>query len=221
MKYLSRLFENNRAWAETLARQDPEFFPRLASLQAPDYLWIGCSDSRVPANQITGLLPGELFVHRNVANIVASDDINAMAVVQYAVAVLKVKHLIVCGHYNCGGVQAVLSGESPDLVRRWLWHVVDVRVRHAAVLDRLKDPAERWKRLCELNVVEQVRHLCGVVPVVDAWKRGQDLTVHGWIYDPHNGLLRDLEITVRIPTELETAYRRALERLTQSERQGS
>jgi carbonic anhydrase len=213
MKYLPRLFENNRAWAKAMTRQDPEFFSRLAALQAPEYLWIGCSDSRVPANQITGLLPGELFVHRNIANIVGADDANGMSVIQFAVDVLKVKHIIVCGHYGCGGVRASLLGERHGYVDRWLSRIVDIRDRHARLLSGLPTMTERWKRLCELNVVEQVINVCDAPAVVGAWKRGQNLDVHGWIYDLHDGLLRDMEITLRQAAERDTFYSQALERL--------
>ena len=193
---LSRLLENNRAWAESLTRGDPGFFERLKSLQAPEYLWIGCSDSRVPANQIVGLAPGELFVHRNVANVVVHTDLNCLSVLQFAVDVLHVKHVIVCGHYGCGGVLAALRDEKLGLIDNWLRHVQDVRSKHAREIEKLGGERERAARLCELNVVEQVRNVGGTTVVRDAWRRGQELLVHGWIYDVGDGLLRDLDVTL-------------------------
>jgi carbonic anhydrase len=193
---LSRLLENNRAWAESLTRGDPGFFERLKSLQAPEYLWIGCSDSRVPANQIVGLAPGELFVHRNVANVVVHTDLNCLSVLQFAVDVLHVRHVIVCGHYGCGGVLAALRDEKLGLIDNWLRHVQDVRSKHAGEIEKLGDERERAARLCELNVVEQVRNVGGTTVVRDAWRRGQELFVHGWIYDVGDGLLRDLDVTL-------------------------
>jgi carbonic anhydrase len=193
---LSDLLANNRAWAERQKQRDPAFFERLCAIQAPDYLWIGCADSRVPANEIVGLAPGELFVHRNVANVVSPDDMNCVAVLQYAVDVLAIKHVIVCGHYRCGGVEAALGTTLHGPLERWLRHVRDVRYAHATELDRLVEPDARWRRLCELNVVEQV-HAVGRVPAVrDAWRRGQPIAVHGWIYDLQDGLLRDLGVSV-------------------------
>jgi carbonic anhydrase len=190
--------------------RDPQFFTRLASIQTPDYLWIGCSDSRVPANQIIGLMPGEVFVHRNVANIVAPGDLNGNSVIQFAVDVLKVKHIIVCGHYGCGGVRAALRNDKLGLVDRWLDRIRDIRERHGRVIDTLSTDDERWRRLCELNTIEQVVNVCRMPTVCDAWARGQELDVHGWIYDLHDGLLRDLELTVRQSDELDQAYRAAL-----------
>jgi carbonic anhydrase len=210
MKYLPRLFANNRDWSKSMTDRDPQFFTRLASIQKPDYLWIGCSDSRVPANQIIGLMPGEVFVHRNVANIVAPGDLNGNSVIQFAVDMLKVKHIIVCGHYGCGGVWAALRDDRLGLVDRWLDWVRQVRDRHARLVDALPDESERWRRLCELNTIEQVMNVCRLPTVCDAWARGQELDVHGWIYDLHDGLLRDLEITVGQSDELDLAYRVAL-----------
>jgi carbonic anhydrase len=175
MRVLNHLFENNRAWAAEMTRQDPEFFTRLANQQAPEYLWIGCSDSRVPANQIVGLLPGEMFVHRNVANVVVHTDLNCLSAIQFAVEVLKVRHIIVCGHYRCGGVLAALRDEKFGLIDNWLRHVQDVRWKHQAQLDALATEAERHKRLCELNVIEQVVNVSQTTVVRDAWARGQDL----------------------------------------------
>jgi carbonic anhydrase len=199
MKLLPHLFENNRAWAAAMTRRDPEFFRRLSSQQAPQYLWIGCSDSRVPANEIVGLLPGELFVHRNVANVVVHTDLNCLSVIQFAVDVLKVRDVIVTGHYGCGGVLAALREERLGLIDNWLRHVQDVRTKHRGELDALPDEAKRHIRLCELNVVEQVLNVAQTTIVQDAWARGQALAVHGWIYDVADGLLRDLGLTVTAP----------------------
>jgi carbonic anhydrase len=196
MARLADLFANNRTWAERQRQRDPAFFERLCAIQAPDYLWIGCADSRVPANEIVGLAPGELFVHRNVANVVRPDDVNCVAVVQYAVDVLRVKHVIVCGHYGCGGVQAAFGPPLDGPLERWIYHVRDVRSAHAIELEPLADPATQWHRLCELNVKAQVQSLCRVASVCDAWRRGQELAVHGWIYDLRDGLLRDLGVSV-------------------------
>jgi carbonic anhydrase len=192
VKTLGRLFENNRRWAEALTAQRPDFFPTLAAQQAPEYLWIGCSDSRVPANEIVGLLPGELFVHRNVANVVVHTDLNCLSVLQFAVDVLKVRHVIVCGHYGCGGVKAALEGAKLGLIDNWLRHVQDVAHHHAADLNDLGGAA-RVDRLCELNVIDQARHVCETTVVQDAWLRGQTLDVHAWIYGLHDGRLRDLQ----------------------------
>ena len=193
---LNDLFANNRAWATRMARQDPDFFTRLSSQQAPQYLWIGCADSRVPANEIVGLAPGELFVHRNVANVVVHADLNCLSVLQFAVEVLKVQHIIVCGHYGCGGVGAALRDERLGLVDNWLRHVQDVRWKNQTELDGLPTEQKRHDRLCELNVVEQVLNVSQTTVVRDAWARGQQLEVHGWIYDLHDGLLRDLGVSV-------------------------
>jgi carbonic anhydrase len=192
----SDLLANNRAWAREQERRDPAFFERLCAIQRPDYLWIGCSDSRVPANEIVGLVAGELFVHRNVANIVAPDDPNCVAVIQYAVEELKIKHIIVCGHYRCGGVEAALGGVTlHGPIERWLQRVRDIRMVHSMELDRLPSPDARWRRLCELNVAAQVSAVSAVGAVRDAWHRHQPLAVHGWIYDLSDGLLRDLGVS--------------------------
>ena len=196
MRVLSRLFANNRAWAEEMVRRDPAFFARLVRQQAPQYLWIGCSDSRVPANEIVGLLPGELFVHRNVANVVVHADLNCLSTLQFAVDVLRVRDVIVCGHYGCGGVLAALRDDHLGLVDNWLRHVQDVRTKHQSQLAPLPSEKQRHDRLCELNVVEQVRNVSRVSAVREAWRRGQPLMVHGWIYDLHDGLLRDLKVTL-------------------------
>jgi carbonic anhydrase len=202
MRNLSHLLANNRAWSERITRQEPDFFTRLSQQQAPQFLWIGCSDSRVPANQIVGLLPGELFVHRNVANVVVHADLNCLSVLQYAVDVLKVRHVIVCGHYGCGGVLAALRNDHLGLVDNWLRHVQDVRVKHEAQLNALPTEANRHARLCELNVREQAENVCRTTIVRDAWDRGQPLSVHGWIYGLGDGLLRDLGVCVTSETEL-------------------
>ena len=206
MRELNHLFAKNRAWAADMRRQDPEFFERLSRQQAPRYFWIGCSDSRVPANQIVGLLPGEMFVHRNVANVVVHTDLNCLSALQFAVDVLRVGHVIVCGHYGCSGVRAVLHGEKLGLVDNWLRHVQDVRGKHRAELDALDAAEQRHARLCELNVIEQVAHVCQTTVVRDAWVRGQALAVHGWIYGIGDGLLRDLGMCVTAEAELSACY---------------
>jgi carbonic anhydrase len=212
MRKLSHLFEFNRSWAGEISRQDPEFFRKLAQQQSPEYLWIGCSDSRVPANQIVGLLPGELFVHRNVANIVVHTDLNCLSVMQFAVDVLKVRHIMVVGHYGCSGVQAALRRARLGLSDNWLRHVEDVREKHESRLAGMSDQAAH-DRLCELNVIEQVANVCQTTIVRDAWERGQSLTVHGWIYGLRNGLLRDLNTTIAEPTDPGRVYRAALAEL--------
>jgi carbonic anhydrase len=192
---LAHLFESNRSWAASVTRRDPDFFRRLAAQQAPEFLWIGCSDSRVPANEIVDLLPGELFVHRNVANVVVHTDLNCLSVVQFAVDVLRVRHIMVTGHYGCGGVRAAMDDAQHGLIDNWLRHVQDVQLRHADELAALADHESRVDRLCELNVVEQVRNLARTTVVQDAWRRGQPLTLHGWIYGLEDGRLRDLGVT--------------------------
>ena len=194
MRSLPELFANNRAWAAEMTLDDPDFFRRLSSQQAPQYLWIGCADSRVPANQIVGLVPGELFVHRNIANVVVHTDLNCLSVLQFAVDALRVRHIIVCGHYGCGGVLAALRDERLGLADNWLRHVQDVRSKHAAELKDLATESERHDRLCELNVREQVTNVAQTTIVQDAWARGQQLTIHGWIYGLRDGLLRDLGV---------------------------
>jgi carbonic anhydrase len=202
MRVLSHLFKSNRAWAGEMTRQDPDFFQRLSGQQAPEYLWIGCSDSRVPANQIVGLLPGEMFVHRNVANVVVHSDLNCLSTIQFAVEVLRVRHIIVCGHYGCSGVLASLRDERLGLIDNWLRHVQDVRRKHQAELDALATDAQRQRRLCELNVIEGVLNVSHTTVVRDAWAAGQPLTVHGWIYDLQDGLLRDLGTCITAEAEL-------------------
>ena len=211
---LMHLFDNNRAWAEHLAAQEPEFFRNLAAQQAPAYLWIGCSDSRVPANEIVGLLPGELFVHRNVANLVVHTDLNCLSVLQYAVDLLRVSHVIVCGHYGCGGVRAALGPDRLGLVDNWLRHVQDVRERHHALVADEADAVSQVDRLCELNVIEQVRNVCQTTIVEEAWERGQDLAIHGWIYGLQDGRLRDLNVTIGSRAEVAPAYRAAIDALS-------
>jgi carbonic anhydrase len=203
MRVLSQLFENNRAWAAEMTRQDPEFFSRLSGKQTPQYLWIGCSDSRVPANQIVSLLPGQMFVHRNVANLVIHTDLNCLSAIQYAVEVLRVGHIIVCGHYRCGGIRAALHDEKYGLIDNWLRHVQDVRWKYGAQLDALETSDQKLNRLCELNVIEQVLNVSQTTVVRDAWRSGQELAMHGWIYDIDDGLLRDLDVCVTKESELE------------------
>ncbi len=210
MSSLSHLFDNNRAWSERLRRTDPEFFSRLSSQQRPRYLWIGCADSRVPANEIVDLAPGELFVHRNLANVVVHSDLNCLSVMQFAVEVLKVEHIIVCGHYGCSGVSAALKNERVGLADNWLRHVQDVHAKHEAAVSKEPDLPHRIDRLCELNVIEQVSNVCQTTIVRDAWDRGQDLYVHGWVYGLKNGLLRDLNTSVSKPADTASAYRAAL-----------
>lgn len=209
MSRLDHLFAANRAWAAEIKTQDPLFFERLSRQQNPEYLWIGCSDSRVPANQIVGMLPGELFVHRNVANVVVHTDLNCLAAMHYAVDVLKVRHIIVCGHHGCGGVTAAWRNDRLGLVDNWLRHVQDVREKHAASLDVLGSAEHAIERLCELNVIEQVVNVSRTTVVKDAWARGQDLTVHGWIYRLDDGLVRDLGMTAANGVEISARYEAA------------
>lgn len=209
---LSHLFANNRAWAARAQAEDPQFFRRLAELQEPEYLWIGCSDSRVPANQITGLAPGEVFVHRNVANMVVHSDLNCLSVMQFAIDVLKVKHIMVVGHYGCGGVRAALEDQRHGLVDNWLRHIQDVRDKHGALLERCA-PERRIDRLCELNVIEQAANVCHTTVAQDAWERGQPLTVHGWVYGLNDGLLRESGMTASSRGEAESARQEAIRRI--------
>jgi carbonic anhydrase len=214
---LHQLLRNNQQWAASIRKQDPQFFSKLAQQQSPDYLWIGCSDSRVPANQIVGLLPGELFVHRNVANLVVHTDLNCLSVMQFAVDLLKVKHVIVCGHYGCSGVQAALRRARLGLSDNWLRHLQDVREKHDAHLAVVND-AQAASRLCELNVIEQVVNVCQTSIARDAWERGQPLAVHGWIYGIEDGLVRDLHATVTGFDEIVPVYDAALGSLTPLDR---
>ena len=211
METLSHLFESNKAWAGRIRKQDPEFFLKLSQQQLPTYLWIGCSDSRVPANDIVGLMPGELFVHRNIANLVVHTDLNCLSVLQFAVDLLKVRHVIVCGHYGCSGVQAALRRQRLGLSDNWLRHLQDVREKHLLGAD---EDSAASDRLCELNVIEQVANVCHTTIARDAWERGQDLTVHGWIYGLQDGLLRDLSVTVGDFQETLPVYRAAISALS-------
>ncbi|MES2308854.1 MAG: carbonate dehydratase [Verrucomicrobiota bacterium] len=205
---LHDLFESNRAWAKKVTESDPTFFKRLSGQQNPQYLWIGCSDSRVPANEIVGREPGELFVHRNVANVVVHSDLNCLSVIQYAVDVLKVRHIIVTGHYGCGGIRSALSNQKMGLIDNWLRHVQDVAAKHKKELDVLNSSVDRENRLCELNVIEQVYNVCLTTVVQQAWDRNQELTIHGWIYGLNDGLVRDLDISASSSSDLREHYDR-------------
>ena len=213
MPRLADLLENNRQWAEGVRRRDAGFFDRLSRQQAPRYLWIGCADSRVPANEIVGLMPGELFVHRNVANVVVHSDLNCLSVLQYAVEVLRVEHVIVCGHYGCGGVEAAWKRTPLGLIDNWLRHVQDVADRHQSRFTRSMTDAHSVDRLCELNVLEQAANVCRTTIVQDAWRRGQPLQVHGWIYRLQNGLIHDLGLSVARDAMLDDSIERALQAL--------
>jgi carbonic anhydrase len=210
MSSLAHLFDNNRAWSERKRRDDPRFFARLTGQQQPRYLWIGCSDSRVPANEIVGLEPGELFVHRNVANVVVHSDLNCLSVMQFAVQVLKVEHIIVCGHYACSGVSVAIQNQRVGLADNWLRHVQDVHSKHDAHVAMVSGLSRRIDRLCELNVIEQVANVCQTTIVRDAWERGQELSVHGWVYGLEDGLVHDLKTTVTKPEQATPSYQAAL-----------
>ncbi|MEO8396796.1 MAG: carbonate dehydratase [Chloroflexota bacterium] len=212
MNPLQHLLDNNRAWAERMTARDPHFFEELTAQQAPEYLWIGCADSRVPANQITGLPPGEVFVHRNIANVVIHTDLNCLSVIQYAVEVLKVKHIIVCGHYGCGGVGAAMQTREFGLLDNWLRHLKDIYQKYEADLGAISDEQARFDRFCELNVIEQVYHVCQTTLVQGAWRRGQALAVHGWIYGVHDGLIHDLNLTISRAEEIDALYRMVAKR---------
>jgi carbonic anhydrase len=214
MKDLKRLLDQNRTWAESIKATDPEFFQKLAKQQNPRYLWIGCSDSRVPATQLVDLAPGDMFVHRNVANVVDHTDFNCLSVMQYAVDVLKVEHIIVCGHHSCGGVKAAMDNLQLGLIDNWLRHVQDVLHEHEELLAKVTDEDERLERLCELNVIEQVLNVGRTTIVQNAWQRGQELAVHGWIYDLQDGLLRDLGVSIDNAEGLAAAYRGAISNAT-------
>lgn len=214
MHNITQLLTNNRRWAARMTAEEPSFFQRLAAQQTPTYLWIGCSDSRVPATQLVELPPGEMFVHRNIANLVVHSDLNCLAVLQYAVEVLAVEHIIVCGHYACGGVEAVLHNRSFGLIDNWLRHVHDVAAKHAQLLSVCRDDDQRFQRLCELNVIEQVVNVCRTTIVQGAWQRGQALAVHGWIYGLRDGLLRDVGMTITQSKDLALQYEQALARIT-------
>lgn len=207
MRLLPELIENNRKWAQTITDENPQFFEKLAKQQAPEFLWIGCSDSRVPANQIIGVAPGEVFVHRNIANVVVHTDFNCLSVIEYAVAILKVKHIIVCGHYGCGGVKAASENHNLGLIDNWLRHIRDVRQKYDDLLMRCDDDTQRVDRLCELNVIEQVSNVCHTSVVQEAWEQEQSLSVHGWIYRIQNGLLQDMDVTISGANEICDSYR--------------
>jgi carbonic anhydrase len=213
MPRLADLLENNRQWSEAVRRRDAGFFDRLARQQAPRYLWIGCADSRVPANEIVGLMPGELFVHRNVANVVVHSDLNCLSVLQYAVEVLRVEHVIVCGHYGCSGIEAAWRRTGLGLIDNWLRHVQDVAERHADMFNPGMSEVQSTNRLTELNVIDQVANICRTTIVIDAWRRGQSLAVHGWIYGIRDGLLRDLGLLVTGDGELAAEYLRVIDGL--------
>ena len=202
MKSLKNLIENNKIWSENLRQTRPDFFPDLAKQQEPEYVWIGCSDSRVSATNIVGLMPGEIFVHRNIANLVIHTDMNCLSVLQYAVEVLKVKHIIICGHYNCGGVRSALENKRHGLIDNWLRHIQDVAHLYENVLAEITDKKEKLNKLCELNVIEQVTNAAATTIVQDAWERGQELRIHGWIYDLSNGIIEDLGIHLENNKEL-------------------
>src|SRR5690606_9208459 len=214
MRVLQHLFDNNKAWSEQVRLQDPQFFERLSQQQSPRFLWIGCSDSRVPANEIIGLPPGEGFVHRNVANVVVHTDLNCLSVMQFPIDLLKVEHVMVVGHYGCGGVRVALRGDRVGLADHWIGHVKDVAERHEARIRPLYHESHQIDRLCELNVIEQVHNVCQSTIVRDAWDRGQPLSVHGWIYGLNNGLLRDLGVTAQNRKEAAERYEAAIQALT-------
>ena len=210
MNELDLLLQNNREWADRIKQEDPGFFKRLSQQQFPRYLWIGCSDSRVPANQILGLDPGEVFVHRNIANVMSHGDLNCLSVIQFAVDILKVEHILLVGHYGCGGVHAALTGARVGLADNWLRHVGDVAQKHAALLEQVETESLRHARLCELNVIEQVFNVCQTTVVEDAWARGQALSVHGWVYSLFDGRVRELGMDVNGSDQLVPAYQRAI-----------
>ncbi len=219
MTALEELLRNNREWADRIVREDPGFFDRLSKQQSPKYLWIGCSDSRVPANQILGLDPGEVFVHRNVANLVVHTDLNCLSAIQFAVDLLKVEHILIVGHYGCSGVHAALTGTRVGLADNWLRHVGDVMLKHEPLLVDVESVTSRHERLCELNVIEQVLNVCQTTIVQDAWARGQALAVHGWVYSLNNGRVRELSIDVAGADEVALAYRKAIDSISLGEAQ--
>ena len=214
---LEHLFTQNRAWADAIRAEDPEFFLKLSRQQSPEYLWIGCSDSRVPANEIVNLLPGELFVHRNIANVVVHTDLNCLSVMQFAVDVLKVKHIIVCGHYGCSGMRAALRGDRIGLADNWLRHVQDVAEKHLTCVRAVRGEQLQTNRLCEINVVEQVGNVCQTTIVRDAWERGQNLTIHSWIYGLKDGLIRNLGMSISSIAEFAPQYKNALSAIESGE----
>lgn len=213
MRVLNHLFENNRAWAAKIAREQPGFFDRLLQQHEPEYLWIGCSDARVPANEIVALAPGEMFVHRNVGNQVIHTDMNCLSVIQYAVEVLGVGHIIVCGHYGCGGVRQALNDQAHGLIDNWLRHLRDTVAKHHRLLEKIKDPQRLEDKVAELNVIEQVQNVCHTTIVQEAWARGQELAVHGWLYSLHNGHLHDLGVCTTKASEISSVYRMACEQV--------
>lgn len=207
MRILKDLFESNKKWAKKIKESDPDFFTRLSKAQNPEYLWIGCSDSRVSANEILDMMPGKLFVHRNIANIVVHTDLNCLSVIQYAVEVLKIKHIIVCGHYGCGGIQAAMDNKEHGLIDNWLRNIKDVYRYHQAKLDAIEDKKEKIDLLCELNVIEQVSNICHTTIVQNAWKSGQDVAVHGWIYNIKDGILKNLDVCITNKEEISQTHR--------------
>jgi carbonic anhydrase len=207
MRVLKSLFDRNKQWAARVKESDPEFFTKLSRQQHPEYLWIGCSDSRVPANQIVDLLPGEIFVHRNIANVVVHTDLNCLSVIQYAVEVLRVKHIIVCGHYGCGGIRAAMEQKEHGLIDNWLQNIKDVYRYHQARVDAVQDERQKINLLCELNVIEQVANICHTTIVQGAWKNGQPVSVHGWIYNIEDGILKDLGVCVTRGDEISQTHR--------------
>jgi carbonic anhydrase len=207
MRILNNLFDNNRTWAEKMKTSDPDFFRKLSDQQNPQYLWIGCSDSRVPANEIVDLRPGELFVHRNIANLVIHTDMNCLSVIQFAVDVLKVKHIIVCGHYGCGGIRAAMDNQEHGLIDNWLRHIKDIYLLHQKKVDRLESEQDKLNHMCELNVIEQVANVCHTTIIQGAWKAGQSLSVHGWIYNIEDGILKDLNTCITKTEEISKIHR--------------
>jgi carbonic anhydrase len=207
MNEIEIVLNNNREWSRSIREKEPDFFQKLARQQAPAFLWIGCSDSRVPANQIAGMMPGELFVHRNVANIVYPSDLNCLSVIEYAVDVLRVRHIIVCGHYGCGGVRAALDNQVHGLIDNWLTRIRDIYVQHAEEVDRLDSETKKVDRMCELNVIEQVKTVTHTTIVQDAWARGQQVSVHGWVYGLDNGLVNDLGVHIDSPSQVSPPFR--------------
>ena len=207
MRVLQGLFDKNKSWAEKVKQANPDFFSKLSKQQNPEYLWIGCSDSRVPANEIVDMLPGEIFVHRNIANLVIHTDLNCLSVIQYAVEILKVKHIIVCGHYGCGGIRAAFGDRDHGLIDNWLRNIKDIYRYHEARIEALPTEKEKMDLLCELNVVEQVANICHTTIVQGAWKSGQALTVHGWIYSIEDGILKDLDVCISNAGEISQTHR--------------
>jgi len=207
MDELKHLFESNKNWASNIKANDSTFFKKLSEQQAPEYLWIGCADSRVPANEIVGLLPGELFVHRNVANLVLHTDFNCLSVLQFAIEILRIKHVIICGHYGCGGVKAAMESKAHGLIDNWLSGVKDVYVRNRAEIQNLPNEKAQLDLMCELNVKEQVQNICRMTIIQDAWKRNQDLTIHGWIYDIGDGVLKNLGVSISKVDQIDAVYR--------------